>query len=118
MHVSAVRGAVGIEADSAAFQVEGVIMLVEMMMTENGIREEDIISIQFTITGDLRSRNPAAALRKRGFKDVPLFCSKEPDIAVAMKQVVRVLITAETDKEKPFNPVYIKGAEKLRPDIY
>ncbi len=118
MFVRSVRGAVSIEKDSPDYIDKGVNELIEKLIKANSIEEENIISIQFTITNDLKSRNPAASLRKSGFKNVPLFCSQEPEINGSMERVVRVLITAESDTRSSMIPVYIKGAEKLRPDIF
>lgn len=113
----AVRGAVQINRDSEELIDTYVGELVGKIVTLNKINEEDIISIQFTVTGDLRSKNPAASLRKYGFKNVPLFCSLEPDIAGAMERVIRVLVTVERAAGNPLIPVYMNGAERLRPDL-
>jgi len=113
----AVRGAVQINKDSEELIDTYVGELVGNIVTLNKINEEDIISIQFTVTGDLRSKNPAASLRKYGFKNVPLFCSLEPDIEGAMERVIRVLVTVERADGNPLIPVYLNGAERLRPDL-
>ncbi|RKX91350.1 MAG: chorismate mutase [Spirochaetes bacterium] len=113
----AVRGAVQINRDSEELIDTYVGELVGKIVTLNKINEEDIISIQFTVTGDLRSKNPAASLRKYGFKNVPLFCSLEPDIEGAMERVIRVLVTVERTDGNPLIPVYMNGAERLRPDL-
>ncbi len=117
MRTRAVRGAVQISKDSVELIERNVGELVKTIIKVNGINEEDIISIQFTITGDLRSKNPAAALRKYGFETVPLFCSLEPDIEGAMERVIRVLVTFDQAAGDPIVPVYLYGAEKLRPDL-
>ncbi len=117
MFVRAVRGAVQIEKDGASQIVKGVGRLVNGLVEKNSISIEHIISIQFTVTKDIQSKNPAAALRTFGFQDVPLFCSQEPQTKGALPRVIRVLITVETDSGDSLVPLYLDGAEKLRPDL-
>ena len=117
MFVRAVRGAVQIEEDSVSPVVRGVGLLVNGLLEKNSINVKNIISIQFTVTEDIQSKNPAAALRTFGFQDVPLFCSQEPKIAGSMPRIVRILMTVETDSGNVLQPLYINGAEKLRPDL-
>ena len=111
----ALRGAVCTE-DSPESIEEAVKSLFQQLYSKNSIQDENLVSIQFTVTSDLQSLNPATALRKAGFgSSVPLFCSQEPEIKGMLKKVVRVLITGYFD-EKPI-PVYANGAEVLRPDL-
>ena len=110
----ALRGAVCTE-DSPESIEESVKSLFQELYSKNSIQDENLVSIQFTITSDLQSLNPATALRKAGFgSSVPLFCSQEPEIN-GIEQVIRVLITSYIDEKKI--PVYSNGAEVLRPDL-
>ena len=118
MSVRAVRGAVQLERDSEDIIEKYVGKLINTLVTENSIEEKRIISIQFTVTKDLRSKNPASALRKFGYTAVPLFCCQEPDVDGAMERVIRVLVTFEKDESVTLIPVYLNGAERLRPDLY
>ena len=88
-------------------------------MSRNGLGEDGIISIFFSVTKDIRSINPAAALRAGGeFAETALFCAQEPDVAGALPMIIRVMMTCELDTGKTeLNHVYIDGAEKLRPDL-
>jgi chorismate mutase len=115
MAVRAVRGAIQIDDNAEKFIDDGVIRLVGKIIEENKIDINNIISIIFSQTKDITAKNPAAALRKIGFNDTPLFCTKEPDVIGSMERVVRVLITTETERD--LKPVYLKGAKKLRMDI-
>ncbi len=117
MYVRAVRGAVKIEQDRADLIEIGVEKLIKGLMKKNNLNIRNMISIQFTITADLRSKNPAAALRIIGFEQIPLFCSQEPDYTGAMPRVIRVLITTENESARQLTPLYLDGAEKLRPDL-
>lgn len=90
--------------------------LYSHIITQNDLFEENIVSIQFTVTPDLTVINPASALRQAGYaKKVALFCSAEPLVNNGLPKVIRVLITAYLEK-KPVS-VYLHGAQKLRPDL-
>ena len=108
-----------IAEDDKNLIIEKVGYLIKKILHENKIEEDQIISLFFSITADLKTVNPAAALRSGGgFGKTPLFCAQEPDSDGAMPRVVRVLMTCEfTENMKELSPVYIDGAEKLRPDL-
>lgn len=90
--------------------------LYKRLVDLNGINESDVVSIQFTMTKDLNALNPAFALREAGFaSDIPLFTSQESPVKKGLKKVVRILITYY-GKVKP-TPLYLNGAEILRPDL-
>ncbi len=115
----AVRGAVQFDTDNKEKIKAGTQKLIAEMMRENGIKEEDLISIIFSVTDDLRTINPAAALRAGGgYADTPLFCTKEPDCDGMLPRVIRALMSAESDlSKKEIRHIYSGGAEKLRPDL-
>ena len=115
--VQAVRGAVAIGRNRAEEIIEGTEKLMQEMLSINGLTEGDIISVQFTVTGDLSAANPATAFRRLGYASTPLFCILEPPFEASMAHVVRVLLTAETEEGRELRPVYLQGAEKLRPDL-
>ena len=106
-------------SDEKGIIQERVQFLVKKILTENNIEEKDIISIFFSITKDLRSINPAAALRSGGdYASTPLFCAQEPDVDGALPRIIRTMVTTEIKEEKDkYIHVYLDGAEKLRPDL-
>ena len=109
------RGAVCTE-DTPEAITQSLKTLFDELYKNNSIKDEDLVSIQFTITSDITTLNPATALRKVGYGvSVPLFCSQEAEITGMLKKVIRVLITGYFDS-KPI-PVYANGAEVLRPDL-
>ena len=116
--VKSVRGAVKIAEDKPEQIMSGVSELIKAIYTKNTIKEKNTISIQFTQTKDIASINPARALRSIGFKDVPLFCSQEPEYEGSVPKIIRVLVTYRCWKWKKAIPVYIQGAEKLRRDLF
>jgi chorismate mutase len=118
VNVRAARGAIIAEADT----VEGVLSctqkLLRAILDRNGIAHDDLISILFTVTDDLRAAFPAEAARRMGMGDVPLLCAREIPVAGAMPSVVRVLLHFHTERALgDVVHVYLDGAEKLRDDL-
>lgn len=115
--VDAVRGAVGVDRNSRECIVSQTEAMMRRLIEKNGWGEDDLVSVQFTVTADLTAANPATAFRRLGYERTPLFCSLEPSFEGAMQGVVRVLVTAYSEDSRGGVPVYMGGAEKLRPDL-
>ncbi|MBQ9238567.1 MAG: chorismate mutase [Treponema sp.] len=115
-----IRGAAGAEntADSIADATEA---LCAALFSRNSLAARDIVSVHFTLTRDLTALNPATAIRNSselpGIDRIALFCSQEAYIAGGMDGIVRVLVTAYLPHDAEPAHVYIRGAERLRPDI-
>jgi len=114
----AVRGAIRVAEDSAGAIHEAAVRLTAGLLARNGITAGRIVSVLFSLTRDLSSLNPASAARTLGLEEVPLFCLQEADIAGAMPRVLRVLLTYEGEAGRAPVPVYLEGAEALRPDLF
>ncbi len=113
--VFAVRGAACC-CNTALSIKEAATSLYREILAKNGIEEADIVSIQFTVTADLTALNPASALRSEGLAlALPLFVCAEPQVENSLPCTIRVMITFYGSK-KP-SPVYMRGAEVLRPDL-
>jgi len=111
----AVRGAVCCENTCESILAQ-VPQMYRELLEKNAILEDNIVSVMFTVTTDLTALNPATALRKAGFaKSVALFAAAEPCIANSLPHVIRVLVTYYGSKTPV--PVYLNGAEALRPDL-
>ena len=83
----------------------------------NELHEKDIVSLQFSITSDITAANPATLLRSAGFaSEIMLFCSAEPNIDGSPRGIIRFLFYYYGKKKTI--PVYLNGAEKLRPDLF
>jgi chorismate mutase len=113
----AVRGAIQLaDSSSSAIERAGARLITEILQA-NGIAEDNIVSILFSMTDDLTAANPATGLRRIGFSSTPLFCTQEARIENALPRVIRALVTFESLDRRTVVPVYLDGAEALRPDI-
>lgn len=118
MDIRAIRGATKLVSDDVAEMEEAVSELLLEMVARNNIKVDELISVFFTATPDIKSAFPAAAARKLGWKDIPLMCSVEMDVVNSLKPVIRVMMYANTSKSRSeIQHVYLRGAEVLRLDI-
>jgi chorismate mutase len=116
--VRALRGATTVDADTEEQVNQRVKALVAEMLERNAIDKQDIISIFFTATDDVRSVFPAAAARAMGLGDVPLLCARELNVAGGMPLCIRVMMHLTTDRSRSeLHHVYLEGAKGLRDDL-
>ena len=107
-----------VSEDTAASMHASTERLLASLLDRNGVVHDDLISILFTVTDDLRSAFPAEAARRMGMGDVPLLCAREIPVAGAMPSVVRVLMHFHSERGlDEVTHVYLDGAEKLRDDL-
>ena len=116
--VRALRGATTVDADTAEQVHERTSALVKEMLARNGVHPDDVISILFTSTGDIRSAFPATAARAMGLVDVPLLDARQPEVDGALPRCVRVMMHLSTDLPRhALRHVYLEGARGLRHDL-
>lgn len=118
MALRAVRGAISVDRDERELVLEASTALVREVLGRNHLVPDDLVSIVFTATPDLRSEFPAYAARQMGIVDVPLLCATEIDVPGAMPRVLRLLAHVETDLPRSeVRHVYLRGAAALRTDL-
>ena len=116
--VRALRGATTVDDDTTEQVHERVRALLTEMLERNGIGHDDLISILFTATDDVRSMFPAAAARTLGLGDVPLLCARELGVVDGTPRCIRVLMHLTTDRARAeLHHVYLEGARGLRDDL-
>jgi chorismate mutase len=116
--VRAVRGATQLDRDDREHLLASVDELIREILDQNGIANEDLISMMLTSTPDLRSEFPAVAARALGIGDVPLICAQEIDVEGALPRVIRVMVHVNTELARDqVKHVYLRGAVALRRDL-
>ena len=118
MTVRAVRGAVQVPENSAAAIRAAAVRLTSELLARNAVALERVISLVFSLTRDLTRASPAEAARSLGLSGVPLFCLQEAEVEGSMPRVLRALLTFEAQGPGRPVPVYLDGAESLRPDLF
>jgi len=115
MRVRGVRGAIFVEADTPAAIWDATRELLTAIAESNAIATEDIASVFFTTTPDLRSAFPARAARQLGWIDVPLLGATEMDQPGAPERAIRVLLHWNTTcRQDEVIHVYLRGADSMR----
>lgn len=118
MRVRAARGAIVVAADTADDVLASTEHLLRQMIGRNAVATDDLVSILFTATEDLRAAFPAEAARRMGLGSVPLMCACEIPVSGSKPSVVRVLMHFHSDLSLgEVTHVYLEGAESLRDDL-
>lgn len=118
MRVRAARGAIRVADDRADEVLAATERLLAALLSRNGIGRDDLVSVLFTVTDDLRSAFPAEAARRMGLGIVPLLCAQEIPVEGSMPSVVRILVHFHSERSlDEVTHVYLDGAESLRDDV-
>jgi len=119
--VRALRGATTLEEDTPEQVHQRVAALLEVMLERNGVANDDLISILFTATDDVRCMFPAKVARAVGLGGVPLLCARE--LAVdpehgGTRLCIRILMHINTERARDdLHHVYQEEARSLRDDL-
>ena len=116
-NLTAIRGATTAKGNTDAFIKDAVVELIQELITLNKIKQENIISITFTVTKDLTSCFPAAIARKFfNFDSVAFLDCQQMYVPEDINFCIRLmaLVNLRSDR-KPVHP-YLNESSKLRPD--
>ena len=113
-----IRGAITVPSDSAEEILAATRELLARIAGANQLRPEDIASVLFTVTPDLRTAFPAQAARQLGWQHVPLLDAQEIPVPGSLPRCIRVLLLWNTDTPQgEVHHIYLRDAEALRPDL-
>ncbi len=116
--IRGVRGATTVEEDSAEAIWAAARELLAALIAANDIQEEDVASVLFTTTPDLRAAHPARAARDLGWNHTALMGMQEMDVPGSLSRCIRVLIHWNTTlSQADVRHVFLRGAVALRPDL-
>jgi chorismate mutase len=118
MRLRAARGAIRVPSDHGDELLGATERLLSTILERNAVPADELVSILFTATEDLRSVFPAEAARRMGLGRVPLLCAQEIPVEGSMRSVIRVLVHFHSDLAlDEVAHVYLDGAESLRDDV-
>ncbi|MFW5999211.1 MAG: chorismate mutase [Halanaerobiaceae bacterium] len=113
-----VRGAITVKKDTGREIIKATEELLAAVIRENEIREEEMVSMCFTATADLKSKYPSVAAREMGFTQVPLLNFQEMDVEGSLSRCIRLLIYINRSCPlEEINHIYLGEAKSLRPDL-
>jgi monofunctional chorismate mutase len=114
----AIRGATSVEEDDPRHIAEATRELLEQIVERNRLEVDEIVSVFFTVTNDLKSMFPALAAREMGWVGIPLLCASEIPVEGSMPRCLRTMIQVELRAPRPLEThVYLRDAVRLRPDV-
>lgn len=106
------------DADDPQAIVAATKRLLAAMIEQNEIELDDIASVLFSLTPDLRAVFPALGAREMGWVHVPMLHFTEIDVPGSLPRVIRVLMHVNTAlTQTQVEHVYLDGARVLRPDL-
>lgn len=116
--VRGIRGAITVTGDEAPAIVAATKRLLTEMTQRNGVELDDIASVLFSLTPDLRAAFPALGAREMGWVHVPMLHFTEIDVPGSLGRCIRVLMHVNTMQPlDAIDHVYLDGAAVLRPDL-
>jgi chorismate mutase len=116
--VRAIRGATTVDHDTRDEVIARTQELVAEIVARNGIADDDMVSILFTATDDIRSAFPAEAAREAGLTRVPLMCARELAIEGGIERCIRILLHVYTTLgSAELRHPYLHEARQLRTDL-
>jgi len=114
----AIRGATSVEEDDPQQIAEATRELLGQIVERNSLELDEIVSVFFTVTQDLRSAFPALTAREMGWVGVPLLCASEIAVDGSMSLCLRTLVQVELRAPRPLEThVYLRKTIALRPDV-
>jgi len=118
MKIRGIRGAITVETDDREAIVRATKRLLTEMIERNAVELDDIASVLFSLTPDLRTVFPALGAREMGWVHVPMLHFTEIDVPGSLPRVIRVLMHVNTAvAQDRIEHVYLEGARVLRPDL-
>jgi monofunctional chorismate mutase len=116
--VRGIRGAITVDGDEAPAIVSATKRLLSEMIERNGVDLDDIASVLFSLTPDLRAAFPALGAREMGWVHVPMLHFTEIAVPGALGNCIRVLMHVNSLRSlEQIEHVYLDGACVLRPDL-
>ena len=116
--VRAIRGATTVPENTIEAITSAVSELLDAIEACNNLAPNMIISVTFSVTQDLDAIFPAAIARQRPQWDsVAMLDVQHMHVEGSLSRCIRLMIHAQLPRlEQKINHVYLREAEKLRPD--
>ena len=110
-----IRGATRAEENTDVAIYAATRELLAEVIEANGLEEDNVAAVYFTLTPDLNAAYPAAAARQLGWTSTALMCATEIPVPGSLSRCVRIMVLYNTEKSKrDIVNVYLNGTEALR----
>ncbi|MEM9946236.1 MAG: chorismate mutase [Cyanobacteria bacterium P01_D01_bin.36] len=117
--IRAIRGATTVPENSAEAMAAAVTELIDAVEAHNELDPDKMVSVTFSVTKDLDAIFPAAIARKRPRWDsVPLIDVQQMHVQGSLPRCIRLMLHIYLPTgTSSVNHAYLRGAQKLRPDL-
>lgn len=113
----AIRGATVVPVNTAESIYAATRELLGLIVDQNDLDLDQVVSAFFTLTPDLNAAFPAKAARQIGWTHVALICATEIPVPGALGACLRVMVHINTTRPRAsYRNIYINGAEQLIAD--
>ena len=110
-----IRGATTVDENTDVAIYAATRELLADVIEANGLEEDNVAAVYFTVTPDLNAAYPAAAARQLGWTNTALMCATEIPVPGSLPRCVRIMVLYNTEKSKQdIVNVYLRGTEVLR----
>ena len=110
-----IRGATRVDENTDVAIYAATRELLAEVIQANGLEEDNVAAVYFTVTPDLNAAYPAAAARQLGWTNTALMCATEIPVPGSLSGCVRIMVLYNTEKSKrDIVNVYLRGTEVLR----
>jgi len=117
LELKGVRGAITSTENSFEAMEIAVSNLIEELLKRNQLTPDEIISITFSVTGDLNVCFPASIVRReKGWDEVALLDCQQMAVEGDLQRCIRILAYAWLPLGQPPMHPYLGQASVLRPD--
>lgn len=119
MNILAIRGATTVVSNTKENILNETAKLVQILIKENMLSIDNIISMCFTMTNDLDKVYPSVAVRDiLNITSVPMLNFEEKYIEGSLKMCIRIMMYINIDKNKSdIKHIYLNDAKNLRKDL-
>ena len=118
--VRGIRGATTVERNAPEFIRDAVLELFHVLIKENNLVPEHVVSATFTLTSDLNAAYPSTFVREylEGWDHVPLLDVAQLSIPESLPRCLRVLLHVNSPlKQDQIHHAYLREAQRLRLDL-
>lgn len=113
--IKAIRTATTVDQDLPELIKAASVEIMSLMLETNQLKLENIISVFFSITPDLKSFNPATAVRENlDWTEIPMICFQEAFIEGGLPYCIRALIHVQNCPKPEIKHIYLHKAQGLR----
>ena len=112
-----IRGATTATGNSVEDIENAVVELIDELIVRNNLKNNQLLSIIFTVTKDLNACFPASVARKRlGLDSVAFLDCQQMHVKNDINYCIRIMAQVLLPSNSPVKHPYLRGASKLRSD--